>query len=63
MDIEMSIAAMSMSMAQANMQDALAVGMLKKTMESSEASMDMLTDMIDNMPSPDGRGTILNTLA
>lgn len=63
MDIEMSIAAMSMSMAQANMQDALAVGMLKKTMESSEASMDMLTDMIDNMPSPDGRGTILNALA
>lgn len=63
MDIEMSIAAMSMSMAQANMQDALAVGMLKKTMESSEASMDMITDMIDSMPSPDGRGTILNTLA
>ena len=61
--MEMSIAAMSMSIAQANTQDALAIGMLKKTMESSEASMDMITDMIDSMPSPDGRGTILNALA
>lgn len=61
--MEMSIAAMSMSMAQSNTQNALAIGMLKKTMESSEASMDMITDMLDSMPSPDGRGTILNTLA
>lgn len=61
--MEMDIAALSMSMAMSNMQDALAVGMLKKTMESSEASMDAITDMIDNIPSPDGRGQLLNVLA
>lgn len=61
--MEMSIAAMSMSMAQANVQNAMSIGMLKKTMEASEASMDMITDMLDNIPSPDGRGMLLNTLA
>lgn len=61
--MEMDIAAMSMAMAMANTQDALAIGMLKKTMESSEASMDMITDMLDNIPSPDGRGQLLNVLA
>lgn len=58
--MEMSIASLSMGMAMANMQDALAIGMLKKTMESSEATMDAFTEMIDNMPSPDGRGQLLN---
>lgn len=61
--MEMAIASMSMNMAMSNMQDALAVGMLKKTMESSEATMDAITDMIDNMPSPDGRGLLLNVRA
>lgn len=61
--MEMQFAAMSMAMAQANVQNALSIGMMKKTMEASEASMDMITDMIDNIPSPDGRGMLLNTLA
>lgn len=60
--MEMAIASMSMQMAMSNMQDSLAIGMLKKTMESSEASMEAITDMIDNMPSPDGRGQLLNVL-
>ncbi len=58
--MEMAIAQLSMNMAAANTQQALSIGMLKKTMESSEASMDMITDMIDNIPSPDGRGTVLD---
>ncbi len=61
--MEMSIAAASMSMAQANTQQALSVSMLKKTMESSEASMSKILEMMDNMPSPDGRGNLLNVRA
>lgn len=61
--MEMSIAALSMDMAMSNMQDALSIGMLKKTMESSEAAMETITDMLDNMPSPDGRGLLLNVRA
>lgn len=61
--MEMAIASMSMQMAMSNMQDALAVGMLKQTMESSEQSMEIITDMIDNIPSPDGRGQLLNVRA
>lgn len=61
--MEMDIAALSMSMAQASTQNAVSIGMMKKTMETSEATMDMITDMIDNIPSPDGRGQILNVLA
>ncbi|MGN0679476.1 MAG: YjfB family protein [Oscillospiraceae bacterium] len=58
--MEMSIAAMSMNMAQANVQQAVSVSMLKNTMESSEASMAKILDMMDNMPSPDGKGKLLN---
>lgn len=61
--MEMDIAAMSMAMAQTNTQNALAIGMLKKTMEASEQSMQSITDMLDSMPSPDGRGQLLNVLA
>ncbi len=61
--MEMSIAAMSMGLAQANTQQALSVSMLKKTMESSEASMSKILDMVDNMPSPDGRGNLLDVRA
>ncbi|MCX4356905.1 MAG: YjfB family protein [Oscillospiraceae bacterium] len=61
--MEMAIASMSMQMAMSNMQDALSIGMLKKTMESSEQSMEIITDMIDNIPSPDGRGQLLNVRA
>ena len=58
--MESSIAALSMNMAMANMQNALSVGMMKKTMEASQASMEAITDMLDAMPSPDGKGTLLN---
>lgn len=61
--MEMAIASMSMQIAMSNMQDALSIGMLKKTMESSEQSMEIITDMIDNIPSPDGRGQLLNVRA
>ena len=58
--MEMEIAALSMNMAMANVQNSLSVGMLKKTMEANEQSMEAITDMLDNMPSPDGKGTVLN---
>lgn len=61
--MEMEIAALSMSIAQANTQNAVSIGMMKKTMEASEQSMEMITDMIDSIPSPDGRGQLLNVLA
>ena len=49
-----------MSMASANLQNSLSVGMLKKSMDSSEQTMETITDMLDSMPSPDGRGTQLD---
>ncbi len=58
--MESYIAALSMSMATANLQNSLSVGMMKKSMESSEQTMETITKMLDNMPSPDGRGTKLN---
>ena len=61
--MEMSIAAASMSMAMNNFQDALAIGMLKKTMESSEQAMQAITKMLDSIPSPDGKGQLLNVRA
>ena len=61
--MEMEIAALSMSMASAKFQDSLSVGMLKKSMEFSEQSADLITKMLDKMPSPDGRGTVLDVRA
>lgn len=58
--MESSIAAMSMNMAMANMQNAVSVSMMKKTMEATEASMNAIMDMMEAMPSPDGKGTLLN---
>lgn len=58
--MEMEIAAMSMAMSNSRLQDSLAIGMLKKTMESMEDSMQSFTEMIDSIPSPDGRGKLLN---
>ena len=34
--------------------------LLKKTMEANEQSMEAITDMLDSLPSPDGKGTVLN---
>lgn len=61
--MESEIAALSMNMAMANLQNGISIGMMKKTMESTEQSMEMITDMLDNVPSPDGKGTILNVRA
>lgn len=61
--MEMQIAAMSMYMASANAQNALAIGMMRKTMDSQEQSMKLITEMLDNMPSPDGRGQIMDVRA
>ena len=58
--MEMQIASMAMSMAMSNMQNGLAVSMLKKTMEASEESMNNILDMLDSIPSPDGRGQLLD---
>lgn len=58
--MEMEIASMAMSMAMSNVQNGLAVGMLKKTMDSSEQSMETITEMLDSMPSPDGKGQLLD---
>lgn len=58
--MEMQIASMAMSMAMSNMQNGLAVSMLKKTMEASEESMNNILEMLDSMPSPDGRGQLLD---
>ncbi|MCI5578176.1 MAG: YjfB family protein [Oscillospiraceae bacterium] len=58
--MEMEITSMAMSMAMSNVQNGLAVGMLKKTMDSSEQSMEAITEMLDSMPSPDGKGQLLD---
>ncbi len=61
--MEMSIAAMSMSMAAQNTQNAVAIGLMKKTMEQTEQQMAAITEMLGNIPSPDGRGLLLSTRA
>ena len=58
--METSIAAMSMGMAMANVQNALSVSMMKKSLDASQANMETITKMMDSMPSPDGRGTVLD---
>lgn len=61
--MESSIAALATGMAMANLQNSVSIGMMKKTMEATEASMDNIIDMMDSMPSPDGKGTLLNVTA
>lgn len=58
--MEMSIASASMSLAMENMQNSLSLGMLKKTMDASEQSMEAITEMLESIPSPDGRGQLLD---
>lgn len=60
--MEMQIAQLSMGIAAANVQNALSVGMLKKNLEATEQTMEMFTDMMANIPSPDGKGKLLNVL-
>lgn len=61
--MELDIAALSMNMAAANLQQDVSIGMMKKTMESTQQTMETITDMLDSMPSPDGKGTVLNVRA
>lgn len=61
--MEMQIAGLSMSMAAANTQNAVSIAMMRKTMDSQEQAMDLITEMIGNMPSPDGRGQIMDVRA
>jgi hypothetical protein len=61
--MELDIAALSMNMAAANLQQGVSIGMMKKTMEFTQQTMETITDMLDSMPSPDGKGTVLNVRA
>ena len=61
--MELDIAALSMNMAAATLQQGVSIGMMKKTMESTQQTMETITDMLDSMPSPDGKGTVLNVRA
>ena len=58
--METSIAAMATGMAMANLQSSVSISMMKKTLEASQANMETITKMMDSMPSPDGRGTVLD---
>ncbi len=61
--MELDISALSMNMAAANLQQGVSIGMMKKTMESTQQTMETITDMLDSIPSPDGKGTVLNVRA
>ena len=58
--METSIAAMATGMAMANLQNSVSVSMMKKSLEATQANMEAITKMMDSMPSPDGRGTVLD---
>lgn len=61
--MELEIAALSMNMAAANLQQGVSIGMMKKTMEATQQTMETITDMLGSIPSPDGKGTVLNVRA
>ena len=61
--MELDIAALSMNMAAANLQQGVSICMMKNTMEYTQQPMETITDMLDSMPSPDGKGTVLNVRA
>lgn len=58
-----SIAALSMEISMQNVQSSLSTSMLKNSMDSVEQSMEKITEMLDNIPSPDGKGNLLNVRA
>lgn len=64
MDLTSYIAAMSMGMAQYNVQTAVSIGMLKNSMESAEAANAQLIEMMDSVPTPSsGVGSLLDVRA
>ncbi|MBQ8195903.1 MAG: YjfB family protein [Oscillospiraceae bacterium] len=58
--METSIAAMATGMAMANLQNSVSISMMKKSLEATQQNMEAITQMMDSMPSPDGRGTVLD---
>lgn len=58
--MEMSIAGASVALSETKLQQSLSVSMLKKTMDSAEDSMSKILDMMDSVPLPDGRGSLLD---
>lgn len=58
--MEMQIASMAMSMSESKLQQGVSISMLKKNMEASEHAMETILDMLDSIPSPDGKGELLN---
>ena len=64
MDLTSYIAAMSIGMAQQNVQTAVSIGMLKNSMESFEATNAQLIEMMDSVPMPSsGVGSLLDLRA
>lgn len=57
------IANLSMSMAQYNVQNQASMSMLKNTMDSQEASSNILLESLQNIPSPDGKGMVMDVRA
>lgn len=57
------IANLSMNMAQQNVQNQVSVSMLKNVMDSQEASSNLLLEGLQNLPSPDGKGMVMDVRA
>lgn len=55
-----SIAALSMNVAMQNVQNSVSTSMLKKSIDSAQQTMEAFSKMLGDMPSPDGKGTLLN---
>ena len=57
------IANLSMNMAQYSVQSQASMSMLKNTMEAQEVSSSILIESLQNMPSPDGKGMVMDVRA
>lgn len=57
------IANLSMNMAQQNVQNQASISMLKNVMDSQEASSSILLEGLQSLPSPDGKGTVMDIRA
>ena len=64
MDFTSVIAAASMNYSQYNLQTAVSLGLLKNSMESSEAASAQLIEMMESVPMPSsGVGSLLDVRA
>lgn len=57
------IANLSMNMAQYSVQNQASMSMLKNTIDSQEASSNILLDSLQTLPSPDGKGMVMDVRA